>query len=48
VNLIRERNVKDPDYHTNLLKGVNAVKEGKKPTEASDLFRISAIVFNIV
>jgi hypothetical protein len=42
------RYVKDPDYHANLLKGVNAVKEGKKPTEASDLFRVSAIVFNIV
>jgi hypothetical protein len=40
------RNVKDPDYPTNLSKAVNAVKEGKKPTEAADLFRISAIALD--
>jgi hypothetical protein len=46
MNLIRVRNVKDPDYSANLSKAVNAVKEGKKPTEAADLFRISSITLD--
>jgi hypothetical protein len=40
------RNVKYPDYPTNLSKAVNTVKEGNKPTEAADLFRISAIALD--
>ncbi len=46
MNLIRVRNVKYPDYPTNLSKAVNTVKEGNKPTEAADLFRISAIALD--